>query len=138
MAERVAAAPRSRGFSLLEVLVAFSILAVSLTVIFHVFSTGLRVAALTHNYSYATALAESKLAELGRIQPLVPGIEEGVFLNQRHRWRTAVTLADWWDEFGDEQLPVRPYHVTVQVLWQGPSQKEQALSLTTVRLVPKP
>uniref|UniRef100_UPI0035939C60 type IV pilus modification PilV family protein n=1 Tax=Thiocapsa sp. TaxID=2024551 RepID=UPI0035939C60 len=48
------------GFSLLEVLVAFAILAVSLGVLMQIFSQATRTTLLSSQYSRAASLAESK------------------------------------------------------------------------------
>ena len=117
---------------MLEVLVAFSILALSLAVIFQIFSTGLRAAALSDDYTRAIALAETKLVELGRKDRLKEGIEEGTFEESLH-WKTEVRLVQWWERAGGERLPVRPYEVTVKVFWGRPG-KERSVSLATFRL----
>lgn len=55
--------PRSlRGFTLIEVLVAFSITTLALGVIFQIYAKGAAATALTNEYAYALAIAESKLA----------------------------------------------------------------------------
>ncbi|MEI6413714.1 MAG: prepilin-type N-terminal cleavage/methylation domain-containing protein [Pseudomonadota bacterium] len=61
------------GFSLLEVLVALSILALSLGVILAIFSKALLGARLSESYTYATALAEARLAAAGNATPLAAG-----------------------------------------------------------------
>ena len=57
---------RQSGFSLLEVLVAFSILALALGVLLQSFSTGMRGVTQSGLYSRATLLAESIFARAGR------------------------------------------------------------------------
>ena len=52
-----------RGFSLIEILVAFSITAVALTIIFQIYAKGATTAILGREYAQAVAVAESKLAE---------------------------------------------------------------------------
>jgi prepilin-type N-terminal cleavage/methylation domain-containing protein len=50
----------SRGFSLLEVLVAFTILTMLLGALFQVFSNGLRAARAGDSYTRATVIAQSR------------------------------------------------------------------------------
>ena len=116
-ADGLASQPRrGRGFTLLEVLIAFVILAVSMTVILQVFSSGMRGARLADAYVTATLLAKSVLAETGVETPLVEGEDGGDFDNG-FKWRRVVTLYE--DEAMPETLglPVAAYRVTVEVSW---------------------
>jgi general secretion pathway protein I len=88
---------RCRGFSLLEVLVAFAILALSLTVLMQVFSTGLRNISVGEDYTRAVLLAESVLASVGVEQSLQEGEQTGAFddrYGEEYRWRVAVSRYD--------------------------------------------
>ena len=126
----------ARGFSLLEVLVAFAILALTLAVVLQIFSTGLRAGVLSDEYARATALAESKFAEVGRLGPIQETTEEGVF-DDVYRWQLSINLPDWWDATERERLPVIPYEIHLTVLWPGPD-RERSLRLSTLRVVAKP
>ena len=121
-----------RGFTLLEVLIAFVILAVSLSVILQVFSSGMRGARLAGAYTTATLLAKSVLAETGIETPLEEGEVGGEFDNG-FRWRRIVTLYE--DEAMPEALglPVAAYRVTVEVSWD---EGGRSVSLETIRLRP--
>ena len=66
-----------RGFSLLEVLVAFTILAMLLGALFQVFSGGLHAARAGDRYTRATVIAQSTLAALGAEQPIQEGVTSG-------------------------------------------------------------
>ncbi|MDV7399945.1 type II secretion system protein, partial [Arthrospira platensis SPKY1] len=68
---------RQHGFSLLEVLVAFAILSISLGAILQVFATGLRNAGMADDYTRATLYAESILAAIGREASPGAGVREG-------------------------------------------------------------
>lgn len=50
-----------RGFTLIEVLVAFSITSLALGVIFQIYAKGAAATALANEYAHALAIAESKL-----------------------------------------------------------------------------
>ncbi len=121
---------RSRGFSLLEVLVAFSILAVSLGTLLLVFSGGLRNTAVSRDYSRAIAYAESKLAEIGVVEPLEVGEQEGNF-DDRYRWEVEITPYTVVE--ASERASVKPYHVTVKVTW-GEDNRQRSVVLNTLRL----
>lgn len=82
-----------RGFSLLEVLVAFAILAIALGVIMRIFSMGLRNVTVGEDYTRAILLAQSKLASLGVEEPLQTGEQTGAF-DEGYRWRVTVQPYD--------------------------------------------
>ena len=72
---------RQGGFTLLEILVAFTILAMSLGVLMQIFSRGVNGAILSDHYARASTLAESKLASVGVEEALKEGISNGKFDN---------------------------------------------------------
>ena len=59
-----ARASKARGFTLLEVVVALSILVICMTVIMRILAGSSRVAAVSSDYYSALQIAESKMAEL--------------------------------------------------------------------------
>jgi general secretion pathway protein I len=105
-----------RGFSLLEVLVAFTILAMLLGALFQVFSAGLQAARSGDQYTRATVIAQSRLAALGVEQPLREGVSSGSDHSPYH-WRITVS------PYHDDQMPVedpvlQPMTVLVEVFWE--------------------
>ena len=120
-----------RGFSLLEVLVAFAILSVSLGVLLQVFATGLRNVGMADDYSQATLYAESILSAYGRDAPLREGVSEGV-INDRFSWRGAVSV--YSDGMPDSaKTQVQAYRISVEVSWRGLAQT-RTVALETLRL----
>lgn len=129
----------SAGFSLLELLVAFVILALALSVMMQIFSGGLRNAGLADDYGRAILLAESRLAELG-VQP-TEGEAEGEF-DGKYRWHS--TIRPWVDAadtigMGAQPLPVRLMEIEVRVAWgeQGGSRSRE-VGLSTLQLAYAP
>jgi general secretion pathway protein I len=86
------AASRS-GFSLLEILVAFTVLAVSLGVLMQVFSGSLRHAEVAEDQAKAVAIGQSLLAAAGVEQRLTAGESQGR-VGDRHSWRLRVVPFD--------------------------------------------
>lgn len=98
----------ARGFSLLEVVVAFSILAMAMGVLMALFAQGLRNAGVARDYGRAIQLAESRLAEVGVTAPLRPGGEDGV--SGGLAWRVDVVELP-----REARHPLRVYEVAVEV-----------------------
>lgn len=79
-----------RGFALLEILVAFVILALGLAAILAGVSTAMRSDAKTQTGRGALRLAQSRLDAAGVTEALVPGHREGRVGN-KYTWRQTVT-----------------------------------------------
>ena len=123
---------RKTGFTLIEVLVAFAIAAISLATLFRIFAGGLESARLSEAEARATMLAESYLAAVGVEAPLDDEERAGE-TEDGYRWR--VTARDL--DLGDGTKPARRYEVTVAVAWGPEDERERAVVLRTVRLGPK-
>lgn len=115
---------------------AFSILALSLGVLFSLFSTGLRNISVAREHDYAIAMAEAKLAEIGVVEVVEAGVQEGDFDNQ-YRWRTEIADYDWHDDPVAPVQAVASYLVTVEVTWTD-LYGEHSVTLTTLRLADRP
>lgn len=126
----------SRGFSLIEILVAFVILSLTLSVIMQIFSGGLRNIRRSDDYSRALYLAESRLAALGVEQPLREGAMSGE-LDRRFRWQSSVQPYREAVTADETPLKVVLYRATVDVSWDDGG-KTRSLELTSLRLAPKP
>ena len=120
-----------RGFTLIEVIVAFAIVALALSALFQIFSTGLRSLVVTENYNMAVLLADSKLAGIGFEEPLEAGDQSGTFDNG-FRWETNVRS---YDDGGSTLTSgsIQAFEVTVTVEWGGIN-RERTVSLATLRL----
>jgi len=80
-----------RGYTLLEVLVAFALLAIGLGLLLAILSGGVRAVANASDSTQASLYAESVLDTLGADQRLQPGRSTGVYENGRYRWTLDVT-----------------------------------------------
>jgi general secretion pathway protein I len=83
-------AERERGFTLLEVLIAFAIAALALALLFRAASDGLLSVRTAGRYEEAVARARSHLAAVGRDAILVPGTSEGAD-GSGYQWHLNVT-----------------------------------------------
>ncbi len=121
-----------RGFTLLEVLVAFVILAMVLSVMTRIFSSGNRSVALASGYESALHQAREALVTLGETTPLREGRSEGRIADRYH-WRMEVTpYAPETDEFGAGPRPMRLLKVDYRLSWQSPGGTRQ-IQWTTLR-----
>lgn len=81
---------KNKGFSLLEILVAFSILAISLGIVLKIFSSGVNTAIVAEEYTMATQIAESLMAKTGIETVLEEGSTSGVEAD-KYRWQVVMT-----------------------------------------------
>ncbi|MCS5565879.1 MAG: prepilin-type N-terminal cleavage/methylation domain-containing protein [Methylococcales bacterium] len=105
------------GFSLLEVLVAFSILALSLGTLMQIFSKGLELASMGDRYSRALVLAESTLATIGYTQPIETGESSGAFDNV-YDWSIKIQPHNL-EDLDPSSLDLSLYQVQVMVAWEN-------------------
>lgn len=120
------------GFSLLEVLVAFSILAICLGVLMRIFSGDGRLAGLAEEHARAIVHAQSLLARIGVESPIRPGISQGEF-EDGFRWHWNISPYQSNDEPLPDGFTFKPYWIEVVVEW-GEADDLREFSLQTLRL----
>ncbi|MFO1322723.1 MAG: type II secretion system protein [Burkholderiales bacterium] len=130
---------RHAGFSLLEVLVAFVILALVATALFRLYSASLTNASVAEDYSRALQVAQSQLDIAAAAQPLRETTTRGADADGRVKWEARVepyagTDVDPDLERATEALATRMYRIAVEVNYRGADGKERTLSLATVRI----
>jgi general secretion pathway protein I len=135
MSTRLRVYQSSKGFSLLEVLVAFVILALVLGVLMQIFSGGLRNTKRAGEYQQAMLLAQSKLEGIGIETALEEGVSSGDFDDIYH-WKLEIS------PYQDEQVSapgpksivlVKLLQVDLSVEWPG-RDKNRVVRLKTLRL----
>lgn len=81
---------RQRGFTLLEVMLAFVLLAAALGLLLGMLSRGLRQIRQSQGESEAALYAQSLVDQLGVLEPIVPGLRDGDFGGGRYHYRMQI------------------------------------------------
>ena len=137
---------RQRGFSLLEVILAFTLLAVALGILVAILGGGLTQVRGAADATVATLHAQSLLEEVGVLESIEPGRRGGDFENGRYRWDMAITEAEDPAPAGVSdpnapavetvglQLPSAPqiYRIQLDLSW-GDGDLERRISFVTLR-----
>jgi general secretion pathway protein I len=127
---------RQQGFSLLEMLIAFSILAVSLGILLNIFSGGANTALVAEEYTAAVQIAESLLAASSE-KTLKVGQESGIE-NEKYRWLFEVSPYQLTSMSADPlNEKANLVKVKVTVNWGDDEGEDRQLDLTTLKLVNK-
>lgn len=121
---------RCGGFSLVEVLVAFAVLALVVGTILNILGNSLRSVSVSGDYSRAVLLAQSKLDELSADElPEGDGLDGE--LGGRFRWH--IQINPYLQDETDNGAPVAPLLASVLVSWTEGS-SERSVTLRTVLL----
>ncbi len=134
---------RQSGFTLIEVVTAFVLLALVLSTSFQVFSTGLARTGDLEDYSRALAIAQSQLALGSEGDSPQEGQASGESADRRFRWTTEVSRYDAQAQDPSQAQPqptpgaalLPPYilyRVAVRVAWRNAAARELTLDLATL------
>jgi general secretion pathway protein I len=121
-----------RGFTLIETLVAISILAISLVVILQLFSGGLKSNKLSDEYTHGIFHAREKMDEILLAKELTEGVIDGKF-DDDFRWRAKALHLDI-EEAEDVKLPFRAFNINVDVMWDAGGH-EKHFTISAIKLV---
>lgn len=125
----------SRGFTLIETLVAVMVLAISLVVVMQLFSGGLKANRIANDYLYGIFHAREKMEELLLMPDLLPGSFSGEF-DDGYQWRAVVDLIEEEIVEGEAEapkLPVSTLGIQLEVFWtSGLREKRFAISTTAL------
>lgn len=123
------------GFTLIEVVVAFVLLTLVLSVGFQIFSTGMARAGTLDERSRALDIAQSQLAAVGTATALQEGQEQGDSADRRFHWVTTVSATD---EGQSPNMPTQTgyllWRIETRVDWTSAAGRPQQLTLATLGL----
>lgn len=133
----------SAGFSLIEVLVAFTLFAVAMGVLMQIFSRGVNGASLADHYAKAAMYAESKLAAVGLEEAIKEGTTSGKFDDETYAWQ--VTIKPYVDPAPREQMTIdfekqyfaQLYEIETKVTFATDDRKERVVTLSTLQMGPR-
>jgi general secretion pathway protein I len=133
-----------RGFTLIEVMLAFVLLAMLMGLAIASMSNGLRQVRRAQDQTDASLYAQSLLDGIGVLSPLVPGQGAGTFEAGRYRYRLDIRAIP--DPAPVSALPAAPapvvpmtvlYRIALQVEWgDGGAGQRLAFSSLRARVAP--
>lgn len=131
-----------RGFTLVEIVVAFVLLALVLSTGFEIFSAGLKRAGDLEDQSRAIVIAQAKLAAAGLDAPLAEGVTQGESEDGHFHWTLAVSPSNEGMPPPEQPQPgpgtFMLYRVDVRVAWAGADQRNRAYSLAGLAIGQRP
>ena len=119
------------GFTLLEVLAAFAVFALTFGVVLQILSGSIQSAVRSAEYTEAALWAESIMGRVGLEIPVEDGSESGDFNDQ---FSYALTIEPW--EMDEQEglvtnaVPVELFRVQVQVVWGNANRPRSARFVT--------
>ncbi|QOY63122.1 prepilin-type N-terminal cleavage/methylation domain-containing protein [Lysobacter sp. H21R4] len=125
------------GYTLIEVIVAFALLALGLTLLLGTLSGATRQVRWSADAGRAALHAQSLLDTVGITEPLQPGRRDGDFEDGRYRWTLSIKP---WQDPALANLPQSPadqrlLEVDMAVQWGAAGPGEQ-LQVRSLRLAP--
>jgi len=127
---------QQQGFTLIEVIVAFALLALALTLLLGTLSGAARQIRTAEDASRASLHVQSLFSQLGVVEVLQPGHREGEFEQGRYRWSLDIA------PYADPRLPgavidpSAPRLLELQLLVRWGDAAGQAQRWQTLRLAP--
>lgn len=131
----------TRGFTLLEVMLAFVLLAMAMGTIVAMLSRGLGQVSRSESASEAALYAQSTLDAIGVLEPIEPSQRQGEFADGRYRYDLSITPALDPAPRVPTQVPVEPvaalnaaklFRIEMNVRW-GNGAPDQRLHFVLLR-----
>ncbi len=126
---------RQHGFTLIEVIVAFALLALALTLLLGSLSGAARQVRQADELGRATLHAQSLLAGLGIEQPVVPGQQHGTFEDGHYQWSLDVAPYQDPHRAPDAAIVVGPQLMQLTLLVRWGDGNAQQIRWRSLRLV---
>jgi general secretion pathway protein I len=124
----------NRGFTLIEILVAISVLSIALVVILQLISGGLRSGRLSDAYAKGIFHAREKMEEILLGTEFTEGVSEGEF-EDAYRWRSEIVREEQPEEEA-KKLPFDAYHIRVDIFWDE-GEREKNFGIATMKVARK-
>lgn len=122
---------------MLEILIAFSIMALSLSIMLNIFSGGINTATTAEDYTLAMQIAESLMAKTGSEIPLSEHQSSGEEDN-KYRWSLAISPYSLSADLVDPvNVQARLFKVEALVSWGDGDSDDREVRLTTLKLAGK-
>lgn len=124
---------KQSGFTLIEVLVAFVVVSISVTMILQSIAKGNRVIALSNEYNRVTIVAESLLTGITAADSWAHGVDlSSDLVPPGFQWDYSIEPYADAEPFNDDH---GLYEIELLVKWNSPVGERQ-LALKTLRLIP--
>jgi prepilin-type N-terminal cleavage/methylation domain-containing protein len=118
------------GFTLLEILVALSILAIAITLILQLYSVNLKAVSVSGNVASALVRGDSRMREILAGKPLMDTVWTEV---SEDGYRVDIAVSEVLKE-RTENLPVKLMEVALTIRWYEGT-KEKSIKLKTMKVV---
>ncbi|QTA84344.1 type IV pilus modification PilV family protein [Desulfonema magnum] len=126
----------SKGFTLIETLVAMMILSISLVIILQLFSGGLRSGKLSENYTRAIFHAREKMEETLLAKALEDEVTEGNF-EDGFKWKSEIVYLAPEEKDGEKKKePVDMFNITIEISWNEGRNKKH-FQISTLKIAKK-
>lgn len=123
---------KQNGFSLLEILVAFSILSMVLGVVYQIFSRSSQHIVLANEYAKASIIAQSKLATIGVDIPFLSNDKKGI-IEKKYHWSVSIRPFTEYEK-SDFSIGSQLYEANAHVTWNSLGKKRK-LDINTLKLI---
>ena len=129
-----------KGFTLLEIMVSMAILGIGLVSVIGLFSSGLKTASLSNNYTLATMLARQKMEEIASQSEIsaetLSGEFEGEYSN--YFWQVDIDPYEFKENLEEEakykEYLIKMYKIQTMVSWKQ-EKKNRNVKLVTLKTI---